>query len=172
MPLPPSMHRTTVHVPAGVNSPFVRVTSQLPICSHIDWEDEAGVIPCTEFAASAYDMAGKFVNATVSGGTGATLRLPEGAGDYILVVEQGFLGNMPAGQDSETYTVTTYLPGAPGTTDGRLVIAPKDPVARPGQTVNLAVRWSGLVPGRRYIGHLVLSNGSGQLKTLPITIQS
>ncbi|GAA1368010.1 S8 family serine peptidase [Catellatospora chokoriensis] len=172
VPLPPSMYKGTVHVPGGAREPYVRVTSRLPICSHIDWEDEEGVIPCTEFSVEAYDMTGKFVNATVSGGWGATLRLPEGEADYILVLEQAFLGNMPPGQDSETYTITTYVPGAPSSATGKLSIDPKHPVVRPGQTVNLTVRWSGLLPGRKYIGYLVLGNGSGPLKTLPITVQS
>ncbi|RZT79546.1 hypothetical protein EV382_2760 [Micromonospora violae] len=34
------------------------------------------------------------------------------------------------------------------------------------------LRWSGLTPGRLYVGVLALSNGKEPLKTLPITVRS
>ncbi|MFI6262602.1 S8 family peptidase [Micromonospora sp. NPDC051006] len=172
VPLPASIHKSTVHVPAGTRTPQVRVTSQLPVCSHIDWEDEEGVMACTEFSVNVYDPTGKFVTATASGRGGATVTLPEGAGDYILVVEQEFVENLPAGQDGDTYTITTYLPGAPGSAGGKLTIDPKQRSVQAGATANLTLRWSGLTPGRRYIGYVEFGNGAGPLKTVPITVQS
>ncbi|MFI6758964.1 S8 family serine peptidase [Micromonospora sp. NPDC050417] len=172
VPLPPSIHKSTVHVPAGTINPHVRVTSKLPACSAIDWDDEEGVMPCVEFSVDVYDTAGTFVTATASGRAGATVTLPEGAGDYILVVEQNFVENLPAGQETNTYTVTTYLPGASGASTGKLTIDPKQRSVQAGATANLTLRWSGLVPGQRYVGFVTFRNGDGPLKTVPITIQS
>ncbi|WP_410810073.1 S8 family serine peptidase [Micromonospora sp. 067-2] len=172
VPLPASIDRSTVHVPAGTHSPEVRVTSKRATCSNIGWDDEEGLQECTEFSVNVYDTTGKFVTATVSGRDGAKVTLPDGAGDYILVVEQGFTENLPAGQDGNDYTITTYLPGAPGTSTGRLTINPKQRSVRAGATANLTLRWSGLAPGQRYVGLLEFRNGSGVLKTVPITVQS
>ncbi|MEV6371992.1 S8 family peptidase [Micromonospora musae] len=170
-PLPASMYRSTVHVPAGTSNPHVLVTSQLPACSAIDWEDEEGVMACTEYSVYVYDTAGKFVTATVSSRRGAMVELPA-AGDYVIVVEQEFVENLPAGQDGVGYTVTTYLPGAPGSSTGRLTIDPKQRSVQPGAKANLTLRWSGLKPGVRYVGQLEFRNGDGPLKTVPITVQS
>ncbi|WP_280175167.1 S8 family serine peptidase [Micromonospora cremea] len=172
VPLPASISRTTLHVPAGTVNPQVRVTSERPTCSHIDWEDEEGVMECTEFSVNVYDTAGTFVTATVSGRDGAKVTLPQGAGDYILVVEQEFTENLPDGQDGNVYTVTSYLPGAPGSSTGRLTIDPKQRSVQPGATANLTLRWPGLAPGKRYIGQVEFRNANGSLKTVPITVQS
>ncbi|MFD0784595.1 hypothetical protein ACFQZ8_11815, partial [Micromonospora azadirachtae] len=166
-PLPASMYRSDLHVPAGTRDPHVLVTSQLPACSAIDWEDEEGVMACTEYSVYVYDTAGKFVTATVSSRRGAKVDLPA-AGDYVLVVEQEFVENLPADQDGVGYTVTTYLPGAPGSSAGKLTIDPKQRAVQPGATANLTLRWSGLKPGVRYVGQLEFRNGDGPLKTLPI----
>jgi subtilisin family serine protease len=171
VPLPASISRSTLHVPAGTVDPQVQVTSERPTCSHIDWDDEEGVMECTEFSIDVYDTAGKFVTATASGRDGARVTLPSGAGDYIVVVEQEFTENLPAG-DGNAYTVTSYLPGAPGTSTGRLTIDPKQRSVQAGATANLTLRWSGLTPGRRYVGVLEFRNGTGPLKTVPITVQS
>ncbi|WUI58776.1 hypothetical protein OHQ88_23680 [Micromonospora zamorensis] len=170
VPLPASISRTTLHVPAGTRSPLVQVTSERPTCSHIDWDDEEGVMECTEFSLNVYDKDGKFVTATASGRDGAKVTLPDGAGDYIVVVEQEFTENMPKGTNA--YTLTSYLPGAPGTSTGRFTIDPKQRSVQPGATANLTVRWFGLAPGQRYLGVLEFRNGDGSLKTVPVTVQS
>ncbi|MBM0274599.1 S8 family serine peptidase [Micromonospora sp. STR1s_6] len=170
VPLPASISRTTLHVPAGTRNPLVQVTSERPTCSHIDWDDEEGVMECTEFSLNVYDKDGKFVTATASGRDGAKVTLPDGAGDYIVVVEQEFTENIPSGANA--YTITSYLPGAPGTSTGRFTIDPKQRAVQPGATANLTVRWSGLVPGQRYLGVLEFRNGDGSLKTVPVTVQS
>ncbi|MFI7604278.1 S8 family serine peptidase [Micromonospora sp. NPDC049366] len=171
-PLPASIHKSTVRVPAGTRDPQVQVTSRLPVCSHIDWDDEEGTMACTEFSVNVYDTAGKFVTATASGRDGARVDLPDGAGEYVLVVEQEFTENLPAGQETETYTITTYLPGAPGTATGKLTVDPKQRSVQAGATANLTLRWSGLTPGKRYIGFVDFRNGDGPLKSVPITVQS
>lgn len=170
VPLPASISRSTLHVPAGTRSPIVQVTSARPTCSHIDWDDEEGVMECTEFSVNVYDKDGKFVTATVSGRDGAKVTLPDGAGDYIVVVEQAFTENVADGTNA--YTVTSYLPGAPGTSTGRSTIDPKQRSVQPGATANLTLHWSGLLPGRRYLGVLEFRTGDGSLKTVPVTVQS
>ncbi|MEU8086166.1 S8 family serine peptidase [Micromonospora sp. NPDC049101] len=170
VPLPASISRTTLHVPAGTRSPLVQVTSKRPTCSHIDWDDEEGVMECTEFSLNVYDKSGKFVTATASGRDGAKVTLPDGAGDYIVVVEQEFTENIKDGANA--YTITSYLPGAPGTSTGRFTIDPKQRSVRPGATANLTLRWFGLAPGQRYLGVLEFRNGDGSLKTVPVTVTS
>ncbi|MEH1166296.1 S8 family serine peptidase [Micromonospora sp. CPCC 205539] len=172
VPLPASISKTTLHVPAGTRSPQIHVTSERPTCSHIDWEDEEGVMECTEFSLNVYDTTGKFVTATASTRIGAKVTLPDGGGDYIVVVEQEFTENLPKGREDNAYTVTTYLPGAPGTSVGRAVIDPKQRSVQAGATANLTLRWFGLAPGQRYVGVLEFRNGSGLLKTVPVTVQS
>ena len=66
------------------------------------------------------------------------------------MVEQEFTENIADGANA--YTITSYLPGAPGTSTGRFTIDPKQRSVQPGATANLALRWFGLAPGQRTSG--------------------
>ncbi|MET7747697.1 S8 family peptidase [Micromonospora sp. NPDC005367] len=170
VPLPASLYRGTVHVPAGTVNPQILVTGANPGCTEIDWG--ADPLPqCADFMIDVYDSTGKVVTVVYGGQTGASAVLP-GAGDYTLVIEQLYTLNMPVGQEDNTYTITTLLPGAPGSADDKLTVAPKNRAVQAGAKADLTLRWSGLTPGRLYIGALVLGNGDGPLKTLPIAVRS
>ncbi|MFF0371806.1 S8 family serine peptidase [Micromonospora sp. NPDC005087] len=170
VPMPASLYRGTVHVPAGTVNAQIVVTGEKPLCTDIDWS--ADPLPaCGDFMFYVYDSTGKLVEYKYGTGDGANIVLP-GAGDYTLIIEQLYTLNTPTGQGVNTYTITTLLPGAPGTSVGRLTVNPKQVSVMAGATVKLRLSWSGLTPGRRYIGVVVLSNGKEPLKTLPITVRS
>ncbi|MEO3744080.1 S8 family peptidase [Plantactinospora sp. B5E13] len=170
VPLPASIHRSTVHVPAGTVNPQIMVTGQAPGCTEIDWGADP-LPPCADYIVDVYDHTNTVVATRYGSRDGAIVALP-GVGDYTLVVEQLYTLNMPAGQEDNTYTVTTLLPGQPGSSDGRLTIDPKKRTVMAGATANLTLRWAGLTPGRLYVGALVVGDGKDTLKTLPITVRS
>ncbi|MFI7609418.1 S8 family peptidase [Micromonospora sp. NPDC049366] len=170
VPLPASIYRGTVHVPAGTVNPQVVVTGHGAHCDEIDWSADP-LPPCAEFMIDVYDSTGKVVAAPYGAKEGARVALP-GAGDYTLIIEQLYTLNMPPGQAANTYTITTLLPGVPGTSEGKLTVDPARRNLQPGETADLTLRWSGLTPGRLYVGVLVLGNGKDPLKTLPITVRS
>ncbi|MFC4020931.1 S8 family serine peptidase [Micromonospora sp. GCM10011542] len=169
VPLPASLYRGTVHVPAGTLNPQILVTGQGAHCDEIDWTADP-LPPCAEFMIDVYDSTGKMLFGTYGGHDGANVVLP-GAGDYTLIIEQLYTLNTPTGQGTNTYTITTLLPGVPGSSAGKLTIDPQQRTVMAGGTAALTLRWSGLTPGRRYIGVLVLSNGKDPLKTIPITVR-
>ncbi|WP_410813841.1 S8 family peptidase [Micromonospora sp. 067-2] len=168
-PLPASLYRGTVHVPAGTVNPQLLVTGQLAHCDAIDWSVDP-LPPCAEYMMEVYDSTGRPLGNPYGGPTGATFALP-GAGDYTFVIEQLYVLNAPAGEGTNTYTITTLLPGVPGTSSGRLTIDPRQRTVQAGATANLTLRWSGLTPGRLYVGALVLSDGNAPMKTIPIRVR-
>ncbi|WP_307813906.1 S8 family peptidase [Micromonospora luteifusca] len=170
VPLPASIYRGTVHVPSGTVNPQILVTGHGAHCDEIDWSADP-LPPCAEFLIDVFDSTGKIVDVKYGAKDGARVVLPA-AGDYTLVIEQLYTLNTAPGAGANTYTITTLLPGAPGTSEGRLTIDPKRRTVLPGATADVTLNWSGLTPGRLYVGVLVLSNGKDPLKTLPITVRS
>ncbi|WP_306212928.1 S8 family serine peptidase [Actinoplanes sp. RD1] len=158
-PLPASMLRTTVTVPSGAVNPQINLTSQYGTqCDDGD--------PCADWTALVYDAAGTFVTQAAATRRGATVVLPDGGGDYTLVIDQEILD----GVASNDLTWTVVAPGAPGTTTGKLTIDPKRRTLMAGATATLTLRWSGLEAGRTYAGVLVVGDGTTELKRIPVTV--
>ncbi|GIF23658.1 subtilisin family serine protease/plastocyanin [Actinoplanes tereljensis] len=167
-PAPATMKVTKFHVPAGTLGSAVRIDSALPRCY---WDDEHEGIPCGDFYAKVFDATGGFVDAQfMHNPHTATLQLPDGAGDYTLVVEQVDLGYLPAGETGQPYSLTVITPGAPGTTVGKFTASPSSSSAAAGATVGVTVRWSGLTAGQQYHGVLVVGDGKSVVQRIPVDI--
>lgn len=166
-PAPPAMKVAKIHVPAGSVGPTVRVDAQYTRCFFDD--DEEGA--CGDFYAKVFDAQGQFVDAQFMHlPHTATLKLPDGAGDYTLVVEQTDLWNLPAGQNSQQLSYTVVTPGAPGVNTGTFTASPAKSTIKAGSTTKLTVRWSGLRAGKQYQGVLALSDGHTVIRRIPVTI--
>ncbi|MBT0772865.1 S8 family serine peptidase [Kineosporia sp. J2-2] len=169
-PLPASLGVQQVHIPAGSVNPQVFVAVGMTTCTGNGGGDDEDPPPCVDYTIDAYGPDGKAIITAVGSKNGATLDLPDGEGDYTVVIQQEFFENTPAGQDFATYTTTVYTPGAAGTSTGKLTVDPKNRTVVQGATANLTVRWSGLSTGSRYVGLLRIGDGRGTTKELPITV--
>ncbi len=164
-PVPASMKVTTIHVPAGSVGPSVRIDAQYGRCD--DDEDT----PCGDFYTKVFNAKGEYVDAQfMHSPNTATLNLPDGAGDYTLVVEQIELDNLPAGQTGQQFTYTVVTPGAPGVNTGTFTATPARSTIKAGSTTRATVRWSGLRAGKQYQGVLAISDGHTVIRRIPVTI--
>ncbi|WP_436528762.1 S8 family serine peptidase [Actinoplanes sp. HUAS TT8] len=166
-PAPPAMKVAKIHVPAGSLGPNVRIDAQYTRCFFDD--DEEGA--CGDFYAKIFNARGEFVDAQFMHlPHTATLNLPDGAGDYTLVVEQTDLWNLPAGQNSQQLSYTVITPGAPGVNTGTFTATPNRSTIAAGSTTNATLRWSGLKAGTTYHGVVVISDGRTVVRRIPVTI--
>jgi subtilisin family serine protease/plastocyanin len=163
-PLPANMAVKKVHVPAGTVGSTIKVDSQYGRCS----DDEDNVSGCGEFYARVFDAKGDTVAADFMHlPHTSTLTLPDGAGDYTLVVEQI---DLEGGVDSQNYTWTVFTPGASGSGTGKFTVDPARRSVTPGSTVKATVRWSGLEAGKAYRGVLVVTDGHGVRREIPVDV--
>jgi subtilisin family serine protease len=167
-PLPSSMQRYNLHVPAGAVAPAVRVDSQYPRCS--DDEDDP-LVPCGDFYAKVFGPDGSFVAADfMHSPHTSTLDLPDGAGDYTLVVEQVDEENLPAGQTGQQYSYTLFTPGVPGTGAGHFTVDPGSRPVTAGASTSATLHWSGLTAGTTYRGMLLVGDGHTERKRIPVSV--
>ncbi|GAA2676853.1 hypothetical protein Apa02nite_004840 [Actinoplanes palleronii] len=166
-PPPPAMTVAKIHVPKGSLGPNVRIDAQYTRCFFDD--DEEGA--CGDFYAKIFDAKGAFVDAQFMHlPHTATLQLPDGEGDYTLVVEQTDLWNLPAGQNSQQLSYTVITPGAPGVNTGTFTVSPSRRTVKAGATTDLTVRWSGLQAGQQYHGVVAITDGKTVVRRIPVTI--
>ncbi|BCY13252.1 S8 family serine peptidase [Actinoplanes sp. L3-i22] len=166
-PAPPAMTVAKIHVPAGSLGPNVRVDAQYTRC-FFDDDDEGA---CGDFYAKIFNAKGEFVDAQFMHlPHTATLNLPDGAGDYTLVVEQTDLWNLPAGQNSQQLSYTVITPGAPGVNTGTFTAGPARSTIKAGSISTITVRWSGLEAGKQYHGVLAVSDGHTVVRRIPVTV--
>ena len=79
------------------------------------------------------------------------------AGDYDVYVD---LAALPDGLTTQDVVLHTWVLAG---SEGNLTITPSTTSVQAGQTVNLTATWSGLSPGRHYIGDLSYSDGTSEL---------
>ncbi|WP_157410873.1 S8 family peptidase [Actinoplanes rectilineatus] len=154
-PLPGSMLTAPIHVPDGSAGSQVRIAAQYGDCLAPAAEQAT---PCGYylpwfFEATTGERVG--VGAFSRDGT-AMFDLPDGGGDYVMVIDQHQLRD-GAGQD---FTWTVYTPGAPGTGSGTLSVSPDRVALAAGSTVDLTVTWADAEPGRRHQGVIEVGDGT------------
>jgi subtilisin family serine protease len=147
----PAVGKVTVTVPAG---------SKLARFATSDADYAAGM----DVDLFAYDPAGKLVGSSTGGTAEESITLAA-AGTYSIYVVQFAL---PAGETKATVKHYDWVLGAAA---GNLTATPASQPVTTGVETSVTVGWNGLTAGTRYLGLVVLGDGTGEIARTVVSLQ-
>ena len=96
--------------------------------------------------------AGELVGASASGSSNESVDLPAGTYDVYIVQFA-----VPAGQSQQTAKLNTFVVGNAA---ANLTVTPASQPVATGAMVTVRVAWSGLTPGKHYLGLVEYGEGA------------